>query len=93
DRLREMFEPFTRLDGAPDAPPRSGFGLGLSIVKTLVDELHGRLEVESKVGEGSVFHVRLPRDEWGDETHSHAVQAQEPAFPTSPLQAPPAPPT
>ncbi len=83
DRLREMFEPFTRLDGAPDAPQRSGFGLGLSIVKTLVDELHGRLQVESKVGEGSVFHVRLPRDESGDGEGGDAARHAEPGGPTS----------
>lgn len=93
ERLREMFEPFTRLDGAPDAPLRSGFGLGLSIVKTLVDELHGKLEVESKVGEGSVFHVRLPRDEWGDVQDVDHFHSSEAGAPKSPLPAPPAPPT
>ncbi|MFN2526074.1 MAG: ATP-binding protein [Actinomycetota bacterium] len=87
DRLREMFEPFTRLAGAPGAPPRSGFGLGLSIVKSLVDELHGKLQVESEVDVGSVFHVRLPRDEWGDGTHRHeAVRDQTEATPR-PVQA------
>lgn len=93
DRLREMFEPFTRLDGAPEAPQRSGFGLGLSIVKTLVDELHGRLEVESKVGEGSTFHVRLPREEGPGSSQADHVHTSQPNTPRSPLRAPPAPPT
>ncbi len=37
-----------------------GTGLGLSIVKSIVDFYHGRIEVASEVGKGSVFTVWLP---------------------------------
>jgi signal transduction histidine kinase len=38
-----------------------GTGLGLSVVKKVVEEHGGSLEVESKLGEGSSFHLRFPK--------------------------------
>jgi signal transduction histidine kinase len=37
-----------------------GVGLGLPICKNLVEGHNGRIEVKSKVGEGSTFTVKLP---------------------------------
>ncbi|NET56413.1 MAG: HAMP domain-containing protein [Symploca sp. SIO2E6] len=54
-----IFERFYRVD---DARARStgGCGLGLSIVKTLVEGMGGRVTVRSQLGKGSVFSVTLP---------------------------------
>ncbi len=54
-----IFERFYRVD---EARSRStgGSGLGLSIVKTLVEGMGGSITVRSKLGEGSVFTVTLP---------------------------------
>jgi len=38
----------------------SGFGLGLSIVKSIVEMHNGKVWVESRAGEGAHFHIRLP---------------------------------
>ena len=52
-----IFQEFTRLPGAQG---EEGFGLGLSIVRMLVQLLEGRIEVESRLGEGSTFTLRVP---------------------------------
>ncbi|MGC8835106.1 MAG: sensor histidine kinase, partial [Armatimonadota bacterium] len=57
--LPRIWEEFHRVK-TPETRGISGTGLGLSIVKKIVDAHHGHLDVESKVGEGSVFRVYLP---------------------------------
>jgi DNA-binding response OmpR family regulator/two-component sensor histidine kinase len=52
DRFRQVDGKLTRIAG--------GTGLGLSIVKQIVTLLGGRIDVSSKLGEGSVFTVTLP---------------------------------
>ncbi len=55
DQRLKLFEPFSQLE-----PPRfQGYGLGLSIVKKIVEKLNGRVEVESEAGQGSVFSFYL----------------------------------
>lgn len=56
DRER-IFQEFTRLPGAQG---EEGFGLGLSIVRMLVQLLEGTIEVESEPGKGSTFTLRVP---------------------------------
>ncbi len=60
DDQRRLFDEFFRADSARVSATR-GIGLGLSIVKAIVDAHDGRLHVESTLGEGSTFTVRLPR--------------------------------
>jgi two-component system phosphate regulon sensor histidine kinase PhoR len=57
--LPNIFNKFFRVrnDATKDI---EGTGLGLAIVKSIVENHAGRIDVESKVGEGSVFTVRLP---------------------------------
>jgi signal transduction histidine kinase len=61
-RLPDIFLPFHR--GADyKTRDHQGSGLGLSVTKGLVEAMGGRIEAESKVGEGSTFTVTFPRSE------------------------------
>ena len=58
DDLERVFERFYRTDPSR-ARTSGGFGLGLAIVRDLVNAMGGSITVESKVGEGSCFRVLL----------------------------------
>ncbi len=59
DQLRQIFEPFftTKL---PDEHGRGGTGLGLSVCRQIIEHHHGRIRVESVVGKGRTFTLKLP---------------------------------
>ncbi|MCC6801986.1 MAG: hypothetical protein IT319_03800 [Anaerolineae bacterium] len=60
DAVKTIFEPFHQLDGT-ERRKYKGTGLGLAISKRLVDALGGTIEVETALGKGSTFIVKLPR--------------------------------
>jgi len=55
-----VFEMFRQADGS-DSRRYAGTGLGLYLVRRFVEQFGGRVELQSTVGRGSVFTVRLPR--------------------------------
>ncbi len=66
NKLSKIFEPFYQVDSGMDRK-FGGAGLGLTIVKGIVEGHGGSVEVESKVGEGSTFRVILPIRYVGEE--------------------------
>ncbi len=59
DRLRLIFEPFYTTK-EPDANGHGGTGLGLSVCRQIIEQHQGRIRVESLVGKGSTFIIKLP---------------------------------
>lgn len=59
--IEKLFKPFQKTSVRATAG-ESSTGLGLCIVKKIVEAHNGNIWVESKVGQGSTFHVNLPID-------------------------------
>ena len=59
EQLRLIFEPFYTTK-EPDANGHGGTGLGLSVCRQIIEQHQGRIRVESLVGKGSTFTVKLP---------------------------------
>jgi signal transduction histidine kinase len=60
DEQQRLFDRYARNQNAEDAS--DGWGLGLTIVKTIADAHHGTVGVASNANEGTTFTVTLPRD-------------------------------
>lgn len=60
NEMRTLFQPFKRVNTRQHLEVE-GTGLGLTIVKTIVEQHNGRVEVESEMGKGSTFRVVLPK--------------------------------
>ncbi len=59
--LPSIFEAFMQAHKTSTTNSRGGIGLGLSIVKKHLDQIHGMISVESELGKGSTFRIVLPR--------------------------------
>ena len=59
DFLQEIFKPYVQADAVPQGIGM-GAGLGMAIVKTLLERMHGAIRIESKVDVGTTVYVTLP---------------------------------
>src|SRR4029079_2807355 len=60
DLLNKIFDPFFTTKDGPDDSGHGGSGLGLSICREIIERHQGRIRVESQVGKGTTFTVKLP---------------------------------
>ena len=77
--LGKIFEPYAR-ETRFTARKIVGTGLGMPIVKSLVDQMEGHISVESRLGEGTTFTLVLPLgtvDEKEAEADTHAPEVKE----------------
>lgn len=59
EELHDIFKPFYKVDKSRDTTI-GGNGIGLSIVKRIIELHHSQIHVESKVGEGTTFTITFP---------------------------------
>jgi two-component system NtrC family sensor kinase len=72
ENISKLFEPFftTKKRG-------KGVGLGLSVAYGIIQEHGGSIYVESKVGEGTTFHVKFPLKRASDKLDPHGGRSEQ----------------
>ncbi|MBL9083652.1 MAG: ATP-binding protein [Planctomycetales bacterium] len=75
ETLRRIFEPFYTTKSGPDSSGKGGTGLGLSSCRDIIEAHHGKIRVESAVGKGTAFTIKLPA------FHAAPIAAPLPAMP------------
>ena len=60
DKLRKIFDPFFSTKDGPDSTGKGGTGLGLSMCREIIEAHRGRIRVESTVGKGTSFTLKIP---------------------------------
>jgi K+-sensing histidine kinase KdpD len=59
--LSSVFDPFIQVHKTSTEHSRGGIGLGLSIVKKHIEQMNGKISVESELGKGTKFTIVFPR--------------------------------
>jgi signal transduction histidine kinase len=60
ETLRRIFDSFFTTKSGPDESGKGGTGLGLSMCRDIIEAHQGRIRVESAVGKGTMFTIKLP---------------------------------
>lgn len=68
DKLPRIFEPFYTTKTGPDETGTGGTGLGLASCRQIIEAHRGRVRVESTVGKGTQFTIKLPVADRGTES-------------------------
>ncbi len=73
EQLPHIFEQHFSTKSGPDASGKGGNGFGLAACRDIIQSHHGRIRVESTVGRGTSFTVKLPVAAKKDDRHDQAV--------------------
>ena len=73
DKLPRIFDSFYTTKSGPDESGKGGTGLGLAMCRDIIESHRGRIRVDSTVGKGTAFTIKLP-----------IAKAVSPTLPTTP---------
>ncbi len=62
DELPTLFDEYRQVEGQSDSDVQKGTGLGLSITKKFAELLGGTIDVQSEVGKGTTFTIKIPAE-------------------------------
>ena len=60
EHMQRIYDPFFTTKTAPKQGERRGTGLGLAVTYGIIQEHAGKIQVESRVGKGTTFHLEFP---------------------------------
>ncbi len=60
EHLRKIFDPYFTTKKGPDESGKGGTGLGLALCRDIIETHRGRIRVESTLGRGTAFTIKLP---------------------------------
>jgi two-component system, NtrC family, sensor kinase len=60
EHMQRIYDPFFTTKTAPKQGERRGTGLGLAVTYGIIQEHAGKIQVESRVGQGTTFHLEFP---------------------------------
>ncbi len=69
-----IFEAYWQLNSTQKRDPNRGIGLGLSIVKQIIQLMNGSISVESQIGHGTTFTVMLPIERENENLITQSVE-------------------
>ncbi len=76
--LPRIFEPFFTTKGKRSGSSKLGSGLGLSVIYAIVERHGGQIDVDSEVGKGTAFTIRLPNiQRFSNPTISDSLRSEE----------------
>ena len=60
--MRKIFEPYYSTKNGPDESGKGGTGLGLATCKNIIEAHGGKIRLESSLGQGTCFTLKLPME-------------------------------